>query len=125
MTTILEDQERPLISIGDTRSYCADCGGELGMLRITKGYLRLGHVKEPPTLHAPRLRLARSASQPAIPVTVAGQNGAPPVMAVRPRNGDGLTGAPTTHPRRVARGNLPAGVRSDTDGDIGDPSSGR
>ena len=124
MTTILEDQERPLISIGDTRSYCAECSGELGMVRVSPHRLRLMHVKEPPTLHAPRLRLASRG-----PLPDPGQGatlGREPNARGSARTGDEAPSEPGDSDlnSRVPTANLRS-QPADTDGDIGDPSSGR
>jgi hypothetical protein len=48
----------------DERSYCSEPGcsrPELGLLRITRNYVRLGHLAEPHPLHP--VRLAKPASE--------------------------------------------------------------
>ena len=46
---------------------CADCGGEVRMIRVMRGYLRLGHVHQPPTLHPVRIERASAAEVERVP----------------------------------------------------------
>jgi hypothetical protein len=38
---------------------CSDCDKPIGLLRITRNYVRLGHIREPKPIHPVRFRPTR------------------------------------------------------------------
>jgi hypothetical protein len=51
---------------------CSDCDQPVGLLRITRNYVRLGHIREPKPIHPVRLPPVRPSTEqglPAVPLT--------------------------------------------------------
>jgi hypothetical protein len=80
----------------DERSYCSEPGcsrPELGLLRITRNYVRLGHLAEPHPLHP--VRLAKPASEhPGVLARTREPNSAPSLEGPPRRTRDGARSEP-------------------------------